>query len=180
MWILIILSIVVLIIFLWQISNLISVFAGSLYVKTDRVIIRKALKLAKVKRGDVFYDLGCGNGDVLTEASKLGAKVTGFEISPYYYLLSKTKIFLFKQFAYKCSSIYNGIDVRLKNILNVDLGKADVVYVYLLPKFLKELAPKFKKELKPKARLISIGFPVKNLRLSKKILLKDRTIFIYL
>ena len=176
MWILIILSIVVLVIFLWQISNLISVFFGSLYVKTQRDVIQKALKSAEVKKGDVFYDLGCGNGDVLIEAAKIGAKTVGFEISPYYYILSKLRTLFFRGLYYfTCSSMIEGIDVRFKNILDVDLGNADVVYVYLLPKLLSQID--FSK-VKKDARIISIGFAIKGIK-GKKYRIFGHNIFIY-
>lgn len=163
--ILVILFLISLILLLWQISNLISVFFGSPYVKADRAIIIKSLKIAKLKHGEIFYELGCGNGDVLIEAARLGAKSVGFEISPYYYLWAKLRIFLFKTFNKQChsnrSSVKSGIEIRHRNILNVDLSEADVVYCYLLPKFLDKLSTKFRRELKPGARLISIGFPLK-------------------
>jgi len=138
-------------------------------VRTNRDVIQRALKLAGVKKDDLLYDLGCGNGDVLIEASKLGAECVGYEISPYYYILSKLRTWRFKN-----------IKVKYQNINDVILSEADIVYVYLLPEFLEKLTPKFKKELKPSARLISIGFPIKDLESSQKIIFKNRVIFIYL
>lgn len=173
MWILVILIILTLTILLWQISNLISVFFGCPYVKTNRDTIKKALKLANIKKNDVFYDLGCGNGDVIIEATKMGAKCVGYEISPYYYILSKIR-----------TSRNKNIEIRFRNIKNVDLKYADVIYCYLLPKFLEKLSPKFQNELKPSARLISIGFPIKNstffARLHASVKkVEDHLIFIY-
>jgi SAM-dependent methyltransferase len=163
MWIIIILiSIIALIILLWQISNFISVFFGCPYVKTKKDTVRKVLKLAAIKKGDIFYDLGSGNGDVLIEASKLGAKCIGYEISPYYYIVSKLRTMRFKN-----------IDVRFQNINDIDLQKADIVYVYLIPKFLKKLSPKFQRELKPGAKIISIGFPIKNSTFSARVKMID-------
>jgi len=156
------------IVFFWQVSNLISIISGSLYVKTDRDVIRQALKLAELKKGDVFYDLGSGNGDVLIEAAKFGAKATGFEISPYYYILGKLRTWQNKN-----------IKIRFQNIKDVSLSQADIVYCYLLPKMLEKLAPKFKKDLKSGAKIISIGFPIKNLKPSRKIVFENRAIFIY-
>ena len=162
---------------LWQISNLISVFFGCPYVKTGHDVIRKALKLADIKKGDVFYDLGCGNGDVLIKASKMGAKCIGFEISPYYYIIGKIRIRIYLFFA---RAKNKDISIEFRNIQNVNLQDADVIYCYLVPKFLNKLSTKFKRELKPSARLISIGFPIVGLKLSKKIIYKSRAIFIYL
>lgn len=163
---LILFSIISLWLLFWQISNFISVFYGSPYVMVDKIVIQRALKLANLKKGEVFYDLGCGRGDVLIKAGEMGAKAIGFEISPYYYLYAKIRIGILKLIPFNCSSIKKGLNPRrvtvfYKNIYKTNLSKADVVYCYLLPKMLEKLTPKFKKELKKGGRLISIGFPLK-------------------
>lgn len=185
--IMVLLFIFALILLLWQISNIVSVFYGSPYVMADNRIIRQALKLAKLKKGEVFYDLGCGRGDVLIEAVRSGAKCTGYEISPFYYLLAKMRIWIWRVYYSKRWSVQSDIfsenkpeiNIRHKNIYSIDLSRADVVYVYLLPKILEKLAPKFQKELKKSARLISIGFRVSGLKLVSKTKLDGGDIFIY-
>ncbi len=167
---------------MWQVSNLVSVFYGSPYVMMDKRVIRQALKLVGLKKGDIFYDLGCGNGDVLLEATKLGAKCIGIEISPYYYIYAKIKIAVYNALVnYKSSSAYNlKIEIYFKNIDNVNYSKANVVYCYLLPRFLEKLALKFRRELKPGSRLISIGFPVNNLAAAARKCEKIRGHKVYL
>ena len=168
------LSLFAILLLLWQISNIASVFFGSPYVKTNRRIIIKALKLAGLKKNEIFYDLGSGNGDAIVEATKLGAKATGFEISPFYYFWGKLRTWRDSR-----------IKIKFQNINNIDLNKADVVYCYLLPKFLEKLIPKFKKELKPGSRLISIGFPIKNTTFSTpaskvgNYTIQNRKVYIY-
>lgn len=175
---------------LWQISNLISVFSGSPYVMMDKDVIRQALKLAKLRKGEIFYDLGCGNGDVLIQAAKMGANCEGFEISPYYYLLAKIKISIWRSHYYfKSSSIKSGsrnrekieIKVDFINIRNVDLSKANVIYCYLMPGVLEKLALKFNKEMEKGSRIVSIGFPVFDLEAKKvgKFKVAKHNIFIY-
>jgi len=166
MIILIILIIFSIIILLWQISNFISIFYGSLYVKTNKDIISFALNKVNIKNSDVFYELGCGSGDVLLKAENLGALVTGFEISPFYFLMSRIRTIKNKN-----------IKVLCRNINNVDLRNADVVYCYLLPNFLKNLSPKFLKE-KPK-KIISISFEIPGLPNQKTYKFKNRLIYIY-
>jgi SAM-dependent methyltransferase len=162
----ILLVLIALCLFVWQISNIISIFAGSLYVKTDTDLISFALKKAGLKQNDIFYDLGCGNGDVLMAAEKLGAHATGFEISPFYFLLSKLKSFNNKN-----------IKIQFNNINNVSLKKVDVVYCYLLPKFLNKLTNKFLKD-SPK-KIISIGFEIIGLPGGQLYKYKNHQIFIY-
>lgn len=153
---------------LWQSSNLISVFWGSPWVATRKKIIKKVIEEIDLKKGQNFIELGCGDGKVLLEASRTGANIFGYEISPWYFFLAKIKTFGRKN-----------IKVEFKNIWHSDLRKADVVYCYLLPNFLKKLTPKFKKELQFSARLVSIGFQIEDLRLVKKIGLPPQQIFIY-
>jgi hypothetical protein len=161
-----ILIVLVAIIFLWQVSNFISIFSGSVYVAARRDVILFALKKAGVRKNSIVYDLGSGNGDVLIFAHMLGARSYGVEISPFYYLLS-----LLRTFSHRDVSVIFG-DIR-----KVNLKKADIVYCYLLPKFLSELKGKFEQE-RPK-KIISIGFEIKGLEGKKKYNYKGHKIFIY-
>jgi len=136
----------------WQVSNLISILAGSPFVVSKKEYIQKALEIAQLKKGELLYDLGCGNGEALIAAEKMGAQAVGYEISPFYYWLSKIRT---------CRN--QNISVKFQDIKKTDLSSVDVIYVYLLPKFLEKLAPKFKNELKKGARLISLDFEIEGL-----------------
>lgn len=165
--ILFILAVASLLILLWQVSNIISILFGSPYVHSDHRVIIESLKLACLKKREIFYELGCGNGEVLIEAAKYGAKAVGFEISPYYYIWAKIR------------TLRNpNITVRYQNIKNVDLSRAEVVYCYLLPNFLEKLKAKFQRELKPGSRLISVGFPIK-IEKGQKYKINNHKIYIY-
>lgn len=146
---------------------MISVFFGSPYVKADKNLIYNALKLAQLKKAEIFYDLGCGDGSSLIEAAKFDAKAIGFEISPYYYLWAKFRTFS-----------KSNILIKYQNINNIDLRKADVIYCYLLPEFLEKLSPKFQRELKSGARLISIGFPIE-IKKGDKYIVRNHQVYIY-
>ena len=53
------------------------------YVPTPQEVVERLLELAQVKKGDVVYDLGSGDGRiVVTAAKKYGVKAIGFEIDP--------------------------------------------------------------------------------------------------
>lgn len=53
------------------------------YVPTPDNVVAKMLEVAKVKKGDVLYDLGCGDGRiVVTAAKKFGVRGFGFDIDP--------------------------------------------------------------------------------------------------
>lgn len=163
-----ILAFFAIILFLWQASNLISIFFGSPYVKSKKKIVDMVLRSLNIKKDAIFYELGSGTGDVLIAAAKYNNNVTGIEISPFYYLYSKLRCLKYKN-----------ILIKYKNIFNIDLKKADVIYVYLLPKMLQKLASKFQNECKKNALIISLGFKIPNLKLIKKIKVDSSTIYIY-
>ncbi|MDH3444974.1 MAG: class I SAM-dependent methyltransferase, partial [Deltaproteobacteria bacterium] len=53
------------------------------YVPTPQQVVDRMLELAQVKKGDVVYDLGSGDGRiVITAAQKFGVRAIGFEIDP--------------------------------------------------------------------------------------------------
>lgn len=156
-----------LILFLWASSNLVSVLNGCLYAQTDISSVKKVLKLF-AKKNLNFTELGSGNGDVLIEANRLGMKAKGYEISPFYFLLSKLKTLFNKK-----------IKIEFRDFRHINLNKADIIYCYLNPKILEKLSFKFKKELKKGSILISAGFPIPNLTEIETKKIKNRTYFIY-
>src|SRR5260370_3229619 len=53
------------------------------YVPTTDPAVQAMLKLADVKKTDVVYDLGCGDGRIVVAAAKnYGARGVGVDISP--------------------------------------------------------------------------------------------------
>lgn len=127
--------------------------------RTDKKTAEAICKLAKIKKGDLVYDLGSGDGTALMVASKyFGAKGIGIEIDPFRYWLSKTLL--------KKEGVSDKVKVLRKNFFDQDLKKADVVFVYLVPKTLEKLLPKFKKELKKGTRIVSLVYKI-NLPLKK-------------
>ncbi|MGH9674618.1 MAG: SAM-dependent methyltransferase, partial [Bryobacteraceae bacterium] len=53
------------------------------YVPTPEEVVDAMLKLGEVKKGDVLYDLGCGDGRiVINAAKKYGARGVGIDIDP--------------------------------------------------------------------------------------------------
>lgn len=134
-------------------------FAGSdaPFVPTQMLHIRKVLKLAGVKRGKKFYELGSGDGRVVLEAAKLGADSIGIEQS----LLRV----LYSRFRTKTSNGHSnghpkGVNIEFwhNNIFNRSFKDADIVYIYLLPQGIEKLEDKLKKELKKGTVVITQTF----------------------
>ena len=145
-------------------------FAGSdaPYVSTKMEAIRKILKLAGVKKGKKFYELGSGDGRVVIEAGKLKAEGIGIEQSWLRVLYSRWKASQ-NVTAVKNCQFYHG------NIFKRNYQDADVVYIYLLLKGVKKLESKLKKELKKGSIVITQTYhfktwkPFRKVNLSKEI-----------
>lgn len=124
---------------------------GAPWIPTPYKKVHRMLELAKVKPGELVYDLGSGDGRVIIEAAQsFGAKATGIEIDPIRYLWTKIKISLLK--------LQSRVNVILGNFYYQDLRKADVITVYLLQDTNIRLMEKFQQELRRGTRIVSNTF----------------------
>lgn len=135
-------------------------FAGSdaPYVPTKMDNIRKILRLAQVKKGKKFYELGSGDGRVVSAAAKLGADSVGIEQSLIRVLLSK-----FAAAKLKRSKFIHG------NIFSRNYMDGDIIYIYLLQKGVNKLEGKLKKELKKGSIVITQTYHFPNWKPFKKL-----------
>jgi hypothetical protein len=124
---------------------------GAPWVPSPNDTVRKMLLLAKVKPGEEVYDLGSGDGRVvITSVKEFGARSTGIEIDVFRAFYSKVLI--------KLLGIGGKARVIWSSFYRVDLSKADVVTVYLLPQTNDKLMPKLERELRPTSRVVSHAF----------------------
>jgi ribosomal protein L11 methylase PrmA len=141
---------------------------GAPYVPTKNDVAASMMRLAKIKRGDTVVDLGSGDGKLLLLAAQNGAgKAIGYEINPYLVLLSRLRVLL-SPFGYTIKTYFH-------NFWTADISDADVVFVYLLPWRMEQLARKLRRELKPSALVVSNSFIFPNW----KILREDRKNHVY-
>jgi predicted RNA methylase len=139
--------------------------------RTSDETIRKAFKLARLTSKDTVYDLGSGDGRSLIIATKeFGARAVGIEIDPLRYYISVLMIHINK--------VQDKVRVHRKNFFDVDISKADVIFVYLVPKALERLRPKFEKELKKTARIVCINYEI-NLPKIKSVKTEDKKTTLY-
>jgi ubiquinone/menaquinone biosynthesis C-methylase UbiE len=119
------------------------------YVPTPEVVVEKMLTMAKVKKGDVVYDLGCGDGRVVAiAAKKYGVRGVGIDLNPA--RIKEARETLKKYKVEKLVELRQGDALKVK-----DLNKATVVVLYMLPEFMDWLEPIAKKALKPGTRIVS-------------------------
>jgi hypothetical protein len=134
-------------------SFVLPALTGAPWVPSSNEIVRKMLVLSKVKPGEEVYDLGSGDGRIVITATKeFGARSTGIEIDFFRAFYSKLLIRLL--------GLGGGGKARIlwSSFYRVDLSRADVVTVYLLPETNDKLMPKLERELRPTSRVVSHAF----------------------
>lgn len=147
----VILIIVILTCIFMFVSLYIAVFGGGPFVPTPFKAVHKVLKAAKIKKNDVIYDIGAGDGRFVHFAAKdYGAKATGFELNPFVYYLAKLRQ---KFWGWK------GKMIRA-DFTKHSIADADIIVCYMMPNTLKKFQKKFEAELKKGTKVVSYAFPV--------------------
>jgi len=121
------------------------------YVATPHEIVDRMLFEAKVRTGDVVYDLGCGDGRmVIAAAKKFGTRGVGIDLDPARIKEARANA--------KAQGVDNLVTFRVADLFETDLREATVVMLYLLPEVNRRLKPKLFAELRPGARVVSHDF----------------------
>lgn len=122
------------------------------FVPTPVEVVDRMLELAEVKRDDVIYDLGSGDGRIVIRAAKkYGARGVGIEIDSHLVELSRAN-------AAK-EGVNRLVQFRDQDALTVDLSEATVVTLYMLPEFNAKLRPILER-LRPGSRVVSHDFGI--------------------
>jgi precorrin-6B methylase 2 len=130
-----------------------------IFVPTPQEVVDRMLELAQVKKTDLVYDLGCGDGRiVVTAAKKYGCKAVGFDIDPQRIKESLENV--------RKNDVGKLVEIKHEDIFTLDLSKVDVVTLYLLPSLNVKLIPQLQK-LKPGSRIVSHSFDMRGMKPKK-------------
>jgi SAM-dependent methyltransferase len=133
------------------------------YVPTTEEAVQEMLKLAGVKKTDVVYDLGCGDGRIVIAAAKnMGAHGVGIDINP-------ERIAEAKENAKK-AGVTNLVRFEENDLFQADIHEATVVTLFLLATVNLKLRPKLLEDLKPGTRIVSNTFDMGDWKPVKEVI----------
>ncbi len=119
------------------------------YVPVPNGLLPQIVSALELAPGDMLYDLGCGDGRVLTAAfeSRPSISAVGVENNPLVYAAAR-----------RLSP--SQVRLRLGNLFDVDLTDATVVFAYLHPDLNRALILKLEIELRSGTRVVTLQFPL--------------------
>lgn len=131
------------------------------FVPTTDEAVEAMLKLGQVKKTDIVYDLGCGDGRiVIAAAKKFGAHGVGIDINP-------ERIAEAKENARK-AGVEGLVRFEENDLFLADFHEATVVTLFLLPAVNLKLRPKLLQDLKPGTRVVSNTFDMGDWKAEKE------------
>ena len=145
---------------LWGMKKLI--WEEGFFVPLPMKTVRAMLKLAQIKKSDVLYDLGSGDGRTVVEAAKkYGIRAVGIESNPLVYFASKLNV--------NIRGLGGSVKILREDFFKHNIKEADVVTIYLTPKLNAMLKPKFEKELRKGTRIVSASHEIKGWKPVKRV-----------
>ncbi len=126
--------------------------ADCVYVPTPNDVVEKMLEMGAVKKSDLLFDLGCGDGRIVVMAAKkFGCKAVGYEIDPDRVAEGRASI--------KKKKIEHLAKIEQEDIFKLDVSKANVIMIYLLPGMITKLLPQLEK-LQPGSRIVAHDYEI--------------------
>ena len=122
------------------------------FVATPGEVVDQMLRLGKVGKHDVLYDLGSGDGRIVIAAVKDfgAARGTGIDIDPQRIKEANANA--------ATNKVTDKVRFLNQDLFTTNLSEATVVSLYLLPSLKLKLRPKLMAELKPGTRIVSHAF----------------------
>ncbi|MBN1222962.1 MAG: class I SAM-dependent methyltransferase [Candidatus Aminicenantes bacterium] len=138
------------------------------YVPTPKKVVSEMLKRAAVRKEDVLYDLGCGDGRiVITAAIELGCRGVGIDIDPKRIEESRKNAI--------DADVSDRVEFFLMNLFEAEIREATVVTLYLLSEVNLRLRPKLLRELRPGTRVVSHDFNMGAWKPDESVVIDDNS-----
>jgi tRNA G37 N-methylase Trm5 len=143
-----------------------------IFVPTPQEVVDEMLRMADVRKGDVLYDLGSGDGRIpVTAAKKFGVRAVGIDIDPQRIAEANENA--------RRNGVTDLVKFRQEDLFKADFREASVVTLYLLPELNEKLRPRLWAELKPGTRVVSHQFEMGDWKPEKTVELNGRRIYFW-
>ncbi|HVV66590.1 MAG TPA: class I SAM-dependent methyltransferase [Candidatus Saccharimonadales bacterium] len=141
------------------------VFFGAPYLPTLTPQVKTALELGNLSKGQTLIELGCGDGKVLIAAAERGARVVGYELNPILALVAWGRT---RRYGKRVRVVWGNFWWR-------KWPEADVIFTFLLPRYMEKLDKKcMQYDYKP-VKLVSFAFEIPG----KQPLRRKDSVFLY-
>jgi hypothetical protein len=110
---------------------------GAPYLPILRSNAEPIFELAELTPGQTLIDLGSGDGRLLRAAAQRGIRAIGYEINPLLYVISWLVCWRYRQL----------VTIHLADFWRAKLPPADVIYVFLIERYMARLDRKLTREL---------------------------------
>ena len=122
-----------------------------IFVPTPPETVEEMLRLARIKKGDVLYDLGSGDGRIpIRAAEEYGIHAVGIDIDP--------KMIAVAEEAAQQAGVADKVRFRNEDLFRANIREATIVTLYLSDVLNLKLRPKLLRDLRPGTRIISHDF----------------------
>lgn len=128
-----------------------AVFFGAPYLPTLNRQQAAALDLLNLKPGQIFYDLGSGDGRILLAAADRGATAIGYEINP----------FLVAVVWLRSRRSRGKVKIIWGNFWRADISDADAIFIFLINRHMPRLDRYLSRQFKAKkVAVVSHAFQI--------------------
>lgn len=126
---------------------------GAPYAPTRIAAVRKAFELIDLGVDDTLVDLGVGDGKILIEAARRGARAYGYELSPIFFVISFVRALRYKH-----------VNIHYGNFYNQKFPDATVIFCFLMPDKMPRVRQWLKNQNLPNAKyILCYAFPFKDI-----------------
>ena len=121
------------------------------YVPTPQQLVDVMLQMADVKKDELLYDLGSGDGRLVITAAKIhGARGIGIDIDPQRIAEAKENA--------AAANVEDRVEFRQADLFKSNFKDAQVITLYLLNELNQRLRPQIFAQVKPGTRIVSHAF----------------------
>lgn len=126
------------------------------FVGSDPENVERMVKLAAPSSGETVIDLGSGDGRIVFAALKDRPGVRGIGVDINAGLVAKANA------AAGAQNLADRAQFLHQNVFDADLGKVDVIFMWLFPELMRLLRPKILAQARPGTRIVAATWGIGN------------------